>query len=551
MLKIILKKIKYSKFLNNIMQKNKYWLFLSIIILVSVSINLFWVFNYSNPFNFEDMIQLQSTVILINKDNGEILLDSSLNKISGSNIDFYDFYYSKIQPLIPSLYYVGLKLFWHPFTPLIVNIFFSIILIITTFLISNHIYDKNVAILSSVMVAFSQSLLAHQRTTYDAYILIVLFNINLLFFIKSNHLRNTFWSILWGISSSFCLLARYSQLAYISSILIYFFYFILKNKKINVSQIINISCCILIIMCLVLPHYVHESNINNYINRSKNKNTIFPKNIANIIENFYFYINHIVVFQLGLFYSIIFVISLLKKISLKSLKQYEIFFVLILLQIFSFFSIIPIRNVSVTSLTIPLFIIFVSGSTLLIKNRIVKKIIIAIIILNILLTILPFGIPKTMIFNKNHHIGDSNNLLNYINKDFTSYQIISDLIKNKDFKIIRILDITHRFHNEIRYYSLFIDNDKKIILEDGKDIFKHKKIENISKTLLNYNVILISNLEFNASIYDISSKDKINKLKEMINFIKNSNEFQQFKSYRIKNDPNLKYILVYTRNLEK
>ena len=118
--------------------KNKivYFLLASIII-ISVSINLFWVFNYSTPFNYEDMIQLETTSIYINKEKTNINTNMDiLHDLSTNNLTFKEIYFSKVQPVIPYLYYIGLKIFWHPFSPLIVNIFFSILLIYFTFLIS-------------------------------------------------------------------------------------------------------------------------------------------------------------------------------------------------------------------------------------------------------------------------------------------------------------------------------------------------------------------------------------------------------------------------------
>jgi hypothetical protein len=217
--------------------KNKivYFLLASIII-ISVSINLFWVFNYSTPFNYEDMIQLETTSIYINKEKTNINTNMDiLHDLSTNNLTFKEIYFSKVQPVIPYLYYIGLKIFWHPFSPLIVNIFFSILLIYFTFLIGDIIHNKKVGLLSAFMVAFCQGILTYQRTVFDAFILTTLFTINFYLFLRSNYFKHLFWSILWALSASICLLARYSQLAYITTIFIIFFlnlfrHYIIKNE---------------------------------------------------------------------------------------------------------------------------------------------------------------------------------------------------------------------------------------------------------------------------------------------------------------------------------
>ena len=96
--------------------KNKYTLAVIILIGIVIGFNIFWVINYSKPYNSEDMILLS-----LSKD----LLEKHYKK----GVEFKDVYFMQSQPFIPAVVSLGILIYQNEYTPYFINILFYIVLL--------------------------------------------------------------------------------------------------------------------------------------------------------------------------------------------------------------------------------------------------------------------------------------------------------------------------------------------------------------------------------------------------------------------------------------
>jgi uncharacterized membrane protein len=560
------------------MNKKTVNLLLSLIIVISVSINLFWIFNYSNPINSEDMVQLEPVIKLIK--NEPLQSNNELNLFSKTKSNFIKIYISNFQPIIPFIYYLGSKIYWHPFSPLIVNLFFSVILILFSYLIGKELFNEKSGLLAALMVAFSQSILSYQRSIYDAFILITLFTINVFLFLKSNNFNKLSWSILWAISASICILSRYTQIIYIIFILLFSFitsFSTHNNYKNNLTKLLvfkKFLIPILIILIFVLPHYILGKNVvdlsNNFFLRNIKKSNFEASSFFEFLIYPFFLIN----FQLGIFYFIMFIISSI--VYLKTKKK-KVNILLILFQIISslmFFSFIHLKNNVITSMTIPLMLIFISGSIFNIKNKTIKKFIAIIIIIYSLLIILPLELPDKInnftnsskissnqikesmyylfnsefkIINKDHFLVSSYNLLKYTKKTNYINDTLKILINSSNKKDISILDLSTNLNEELQYYNLFLKYPINIDYTFGRLI--KNKTTNLSK-LNYYDFIILSEKNHSTIDYINLPSYELSLLDILKQKIINSTSFvfiKKFPNFR-NNESNQLYIYKKVKN---
>ena len=78
--------------------KDKNYLLIGLITLIIISVNTFWIINYSQPYNSEDMIILANTKDI-------------LEKYYQGNLRLKDLYYMQSQPFIPLLMSIGLIIY--------------------------------------------------------------------------------------------------------------------------------------------------------------------------------------------------------------------------------------------------------------------------------------------------------------------------------------------------------------------------------------------------------------------------------------------------------
>lgn len=437
----------------------------AIIIIITFSIiNIIWIFNYSPEINSEDMILVGKSLKFIQ------LKDAS-------SLNFNSIYFSISQPLMSYLYFQSIEFINSPFSPYFVNLFFYIILAVSTFLIVSDMYNETSALISLFITFTLPILVAYSRILYATTALIALFTLSLYFYFKSKKFLKTKWSILCGLTCSLTLLTYYTMLSYVGTMICLSFFaifFPIKNKKFTNKKIINFFIFLLIILIISVPHYLKEGNLSNFNSRSNLKQESFMCNLLN-------YPSYIINYQLGFFLAIIFTISIVfifLNILKKKINEKELFILLIIGINFLFYSfVISIKNTIVTGLFTSLLIILISG--IFSKNIPYKYILMGIVIINGLILISPLQINSEipilnyygksmncnntytfyfmnknfMFFNKENILGKK--LLEY-KKQPNQIQNISKYIHSLSNEIY-LLDLTTQNNFEFDYYFYFLD----------------------------------------------------------------------------------------------
>ena len=225
-------------------------------------------------------------------------------------------------------------------------------------------------------------------------------------------------------------------------------------------------------------------------------------------------------------------------------------------------------------MTIPLMLIFISGSIFNIKNKTIKKFIAIIIIIYSLLIILPLELPDKInnftnsskissnqikesmyylfnsefkIINKDHFLVSSYNLLKYTKKTNYINDTLKILINSSNKKDISILDLSTNLNEELQYYNLFLKYPINIDYTFGRLI--KNKTTNLSK-LNYYDFIILSEKNHSTIDYINLPSYELSLLDILKQKIINSTSFvfiKKFPNFR-NNESNQLYIYKKVKN---
>jgi len=478
--------MKYKKVIKH------HFLILILIIILCLAINLHWILFHSPEYNSEDMIILGKSLNMI-KSKEPILL---------SNI-----YFMNTQPVYPTMMYYGLKYFPNLNTPLLINWFFWILLIIVTYQLTYLIYNKKAALLSAFLVVTTPGIIGSSRVIYSGFILSSLFMLSIFFIIKSNFFKNRTWSLLWAITSAICLLTKYSMIPYVASVIGFCIFILVKNKKFSKPVLNNFLISIALLLIICVPHYLFEENLSTYKSRA-----VFPESDKGTVHTFfcdvinypYLLLND----QLGLILTLFLVSAIIA--SLVRLKKREkmthgkiliIFIIACVFGVFTFF--IKLKSADVIGYLIPLLIVLISGFTISLKKKIQVSLIIFLLI-NGLIWIIPISFPEQInnpteinkiknqincysgtndhfttntykFFNKDIFFG-KDQLLDYNKKTDSMKKIIENSHELSTDNNVILLDISYANHFELELYSHIKNPNIMFRYERCEDLYLHPDV---------------------------------------------------------------------------
>lgn len=371
---------------------------LTLISLIFILSNLYWIINDSRPLSAEDMNLVENAdYFLISSREGKKLIHSIFER--------------SYPPVVPVLVYYSYLLFgFNDNSPLFVNLIFIPVLIISLYLLGKEAYSKKVGLVSVFIVLSFSPIIILSRIMYEQFVLISLFSFNLYFFLRTRNFKNRKYTILYAISFALCLLTRYTIFPFLIVPLIYFFlsYIFLTTKKwtkINdKSMTRNVLTFLLVVFFFVGPWYINQfGSIYNIYFSLKESNSANLLKLLHHKGNALCYLQHLIFNQLGSVNTLLILlilITFLKKIMKKPpffnlnktnlLNNKTIMFSFIMLFGYFFYSFFPDTGPQLTvPLLIPLAILF---SSLIFKiNKKLRTLILGVIILQSVLLLIPFN----------------------------------------------------------------------------------------------------------------------------------------------------------------
>jgi len=234
---------------------NQYSVVLFLLILFYVSNNIYFLYQDQTPLVWEAIQHHKTSVENYGQfKQGNILgLFNQYLFFNGSPLAFY-----------PSF-------FLYPFfgTSQDVTAFqgtiFLVILIIATYLLGKELFNKNVGLLSAVLISFSPLILAISKIPYEDIAFVALFTLTLYFFVKSKKFSDIKYTWLFNVSLGMTLLSKLYSIVNLFFIFFTFFLLILIFDRTNLKKffskwnkknIIHFIISFLVSMILPLINYL-------------------------------------------------------------------------------------------------------------------------------------------------------------------------------------------------------------------------------------------------------------------------------------------------------
>jgi hypothetical protein len=336
------------------------------------------------------------------------------------------------------------------------------------------------------------------------------------------------------------------------------------------NQLKNFSFIVIIIVLIVLPHYLSESNLNQFINFT-NKPHSNEISKQNFLFNASIYPLFLAQFQIGIIHSILFVIAIFYFFRSKKINNFELDILLLIFQIYLFFSLLNLKNSLVTAMLIPLILIFISGFIIKIKNKKLRLFILLITLIIPILIISPISLNDEFntiisynsenylenpffylnqmdykLINKDLSLTITYDLLKYNKKKFVINNIFDKIIYNTNKSSVYILDLSTIYHHEIVYYNLFLDKNIFCIASD----FVVKNDYNLSNKEIfdKYDFILLSENNYSSFRYPSPTKKITNRLNELRAEVLETNSFKLASHYINLPHNEFDHLYLYVKN---
>ncbi len=239
----------------------------------------------------------------------------------------------------PFYYYFIAPWLWFsnfdPIGPAIGVAILSSLFIVLSYILIKTIFDKKVALFSSILITFSSVIIEFSRFSWNPNLLPFFALLFFYFVYKSQKDQKIFWYFLTGAFLSFSIQLHYLALFLIPSVVIYFIFQIIKNKKktfeIAKGLMISVASFIFFSIPLVIFDLRHNYlNLNNFIALSKLSSGLGQNLLKIIYDSFYIFNTYVFNIQLNniliyiLFTALVFFLffSTKKKGSIRSLLTF-------------------------------------------------------------------------------------------------------------------------------------------------------------------------------------------------------------------------------------
>lgn len=558
---------------------NKYSIFLLILIIISIFINFNWIKNDERPPSYEDLVLLGHLPSLYHKDLISIGLYKEILvlkyppvipslilisfKIFGPSFDSALYVNLLFWPvLILSCFFLGKK-FYNEKVGLLAAFILSTLPPIILFSRTTYpqfilvsLVTLNLALFAytdwfknskfSILYGFSFAICLLARYTSLPYIIVppIFF-----FFFKSGIFKEKFLlknliknkikrktiilnSIKFILILTTFLLFLFFGNFYLDNFFLIFFMsifilFILTTLT-KRSVINNFMDCFLIVLIVILPWYLNKFVflMELYIpclNKFASQTNLYTKN--NFVHYIIFLINYQVGFINFLIFVFIIIFLFISYYREKRINQNDLLFLFIFIFSYLFYTLIPLKNTTVTTcLLIPFSFIVSRGIFKLPKT--VKYVFLLIIIFTGLFYLLPF-----QSFNKTAIIGYEGI---QIKIPFSNFDTVSDapntfVIFSKD------RDISLHFSRNSRFYILKNENKIKEISEFIYKILKTKNCTEVKSLFLFRDFYIYQDsLDYNLRLWSIDSSSfscLYSNFYEEFNVSKNLSDIQNTEKY--------------------
>lgn len=246
------------------------------------------------------------------------------------------FYYYFIAPWL-------LLFNFNPIGPAIGVALFSCLYLLINYLIVDELFDKKVAIVSTILISFSFVLIELSRFSWNPNLMPLFALLTIYFFIKSLRSKNWKFHILFGSFLSFSIQLHYLALFLIPPAGIITFLYFLTNKKHFLKNTLNLTVSFFSFVFFSFPLIIFDLrhqflNTNNFINLFKGSAQTKTNLISNLINTFQSLNQYSFAFKFDVVISsIIFVLILIILFTLiKSNKPITIFLVFFIFLILGF-----------------------------------------------------------------------------------------------------------------------------------------------------------------------------------------------------------------------
>ncbi len=268
---------------------------------------------------------------------------------------------------------------------LILNSLFLIVLLFSTYKLSEFIYDKKTALFSIIILNSFVLVVALSKRTVREFHFLAFFTLSFWLMLKTNFFQNRNYSMLFAIILSLTINIIYHFPLYLFlPVSIYGIYSIrryiypeLKKKRFKVwlsQRFINFALCLLIILVLGgYWYFLNFSSLLNYIKERFKGQILSPK--LTTFNMLFYYLRTLFYEGLGFFYAIFLIIALILKV-VKKPNFYEKLLLICFIFPNLIFLLFPDRDPSLLLPTYFVAAILISNMLLNIKIKAIKYIVI-------------------------------------------------------------------------------------------------------------------------------------------------------------------------------
>ncbi|MBT3407591.1 hypothetical protein HN789_00760 [archaeon] len=221
--------------------EKKYLYGILVIILVFSIFNIFWIIKDTRPLSHEDLNSVYGGDFLYHN------LHNYKNNIFSVTKELH------YPPFIPYLTYVSYILFGvNDNVPLLINVLFIPVLILSLFYICKELYDSKIGFVASLFLVSFPQIIVFSRTMFDSFISLSLFSLGLYFFIKSKNFSDHKFSIFYGIVFSLSILTRYTSILFLIAPIIYFLIINFKHLFFSIKELYSKNTIFKLVLILLI-----------------------------------------------------------------------------------------------------------------------------------------------------------------------------------------------------------------------------------------------------------------------------------------------------------
>jgi len=373
---------------------------------------------------------------------------------------------------------------------LVINTLFLIILLISVYKIGEHMYNKQIGILSSIFInSFCIIIIISKRAAREFPLLSIL-ALTFWMLLKTDYFRDRKFSLLFGLALGLTSLVKYSFIVYVLPMSLYIIYSLKfvynnfynkKHKKISKKILTNIFIALIIFFIISLSWYlVHFLGVFNEMKyRLYEDPTEAGKLDLDLLSNITYHYKAMLNYNIGFLFTILFTLGIIYKFLNKSKFEEKLLITTFMIP-YLFFIFMPIK--AIYHLVPIYFVIPIITTEFIFK---LKKLRLSLFIILLLFSVLNIITPFSYKLNT-YNLAFEDNTFKILNSQGISYEIFRELVSYSNE-----ISISEKVINKIKF-----NNSKGNILYISSNF---KNSQNL------FYLISIYNLAY-LNTYSISNK---------------------------------------------